>query len=166
MGGGKLGVDRVSDASALVARLIARGLSVATAESLTGGLIAARLTAIPGASACVAGGLVTYSDAAKHRLLGVDAGLLARVGAVSEAVACAMAAGARDRLGVDVAVSATGYAGPQAGPEGEVGLVWFGIATSQGVRALRHRFKGGRDAVREASVASAIGLIAEAIGDQ
>ncbi|MBB3172719.1 nicotinamide-nucleotide amidase [Endobacter medicaginis] len=152
------------DAAPLVAALIARGLRVGTAESLTGGLIAARLTAMAGASACVVGGFVTYTDAAKHALLGVERELLAVEGAVSEAVACAMARGARARLGVDLAVSATGYAGPQAGPDGEVGLVWLAIASAGGVSARRYRFGGDRAAVRDASVDAALALIAEAIG--
>ena len=145
-----------AEAARLVSRLTGLRWHVATAESLTGGLIAASLTAVPGASACVAGGFVTYTDEAKHRLLGVDRAVLAEAGAVSETVAVAMARGARARLRTELAVSATGY----AGPGGDAGLVWLGIATASGAFARQFRFAGDRAEIREASVGAALALLA------
>jgi nicotinamide-nucleotide amidase len=110
----------VTDAN-LAARLVmmcrARGVTVATAESCTGGMIAAAITAIPGSSAVLDRGFVTYSNAAKTEMLGVPEGLIAAVGAVSEAVAARMAEGAKKRAGVEIAVSVTGIAGPDGGSE-------------------------------------------------
>ncbi|HEY5411125.1 MAG TPA: nicotinamide-nucleotide amidohydrolase family protein, partial [Caulobacteraceae bacterium] len=99
-------------AEAVLQRARARGMTLATGESCTGGLVAGALTAIAGSSDVVAGGLVTYSNAAKTRLLGVDAALIAAAGAVSEPVARAMATGAAARLGAGLAVAITGIAGP------------------------------------------------------
>ena len=108
-----------------------RGLTLATAESCTGGLVAGELTSIAGSSDVVVGGAVTYSNQLKERLLGVPAELLERHGAVSAEVAEAMAAGARERLGADVAVSVTGVAGPGGGtPEKPVGLVFLHVAAA------------------------------------
>ncbi|HTA36182.1 MAG TPA: competence/damage-inducible protein A [Solirubrobacteraceae bacterium] len=113
----------------VAARLTERGLTIATAESCTGGLLAARLTERPGASAYVSGGLIVYSDAAKTALAGVDAGLIATHGAVSGEVAEALARGARERLSADVGVGITGIAGPDGGSEQKpVGLVWLSVA--------------------------------------
>ena len=107
-----------ADASTVIAALIARGASVATAESLTGGLVCAALTSVPGSSAVVRGGIVAYSVAVKADVLGVDGDLLERQGAVDPAVAVQMAAGARRVLDSDYAVATTGSAGPDPDPGG------------------------------------------------
>ena len=126
-----------------------RGLHLGTAESCTGGGIGARLTAIPGSSDVYRGGVIAYDNDLKRDLLGVPAELLTRAGAVSAEVAQAMAAGARERLGVDLAVSVTGIAGPGGGSaEKPVGLVYIGVAARSGARATRHQFPGDREDVR------------------
>ena len=143
--------------------LRARAWTLATAESCTGGLIAAALTHVAGSSDVVDCGFVTYSNAAKTRLLGVDAGLIARHGAVSEAVAAAMAQGALAGSGAAIAISVTGVAGPGGGSADKpVGLVWFGCARrGAGVLTVREVFAGDRGHVRAATVARAFGLILE-----
>lgn len=123
--------DEESLEAVVVRSLIERGLSVASAESCTGGMIGARLTAVPGSSATYQGGVVAYADAAKTRHLGVPEALLEAHGAVSEPVALAMARGARERFGADLAVSTTGISGPGGGSdEKPVGLVWIGFASA------------------------------------
>ncbi|HXW76149.1 MAG TPA: competence/damage-inducible protein A [Candidatus Eremiobacteraceae bacterium] len=118
--------------SSLGDALRARGWSIATAESCTGGLVAASITSVPGASVYFRGGVVAYADEVKLRLLGVDQALLAEHGAVSEQTAIAMASGARDRFHADLAVSVTGIAGPDGGtPEKPVGLVYLGLASPE-----------------------------------
>lgn len=151
-------------AAAVIAVATDRGLTLATAESCTGGLVAAALTAIPGSSAVVDRGFVTYSNAAKTALLGVSTDLIERNGAVSEPVARAMADGARDRSGVDLTVSITGIAGPGGGSTDKpVGLVHFGCASKSGVRHEAHRFGDiGREAVRLESVRVALRLLLDA----
>ncbi|AQR62107.1 damage-inducible protein CinA [Brevundimonas sp. LM2] len=148
-------------AQAVIAAATAGGLTLATAESCTGGLVAAALTAVPGSSTAVDRGFVTYSNAAKRELLGVPADLLDQFGAVSEPVARAMAEGARSRAGVNLAVSITGIAGPGGGSaEKPVGLVHFALATGQGVIHAAHRFGDiGREAVRLDSVRVALRLL-------
>jgi nicotinamide-nucleotide amidase len=132
--------------SSVVGRLLAdRRLTLATAESLSGGGVGAAITATPGSSAYYLGSIVAYADAAKEALLGVPAGTLRRHGAVSAEAAEAMAAGARGRFGADIAVSATGIAGPSGGSaEKPVGLVHLGLATAGGVRSERHVLPGSR----------------------
>ncbi len=121
--------ELLQDADALLFELRSRSMRLATAESCTGGLLAGLLTEIPGASATVERGLVTYSNAAKTALLGVDANLMAQVGAVSETVARAMAEGALGRAPVDIAIAVTGIAGPDGGTaEKPVGLVYLATA--------------------------------------
>ena len=154
-------------AEAVLERARARRVRLATAESCTGGLVAGALTAIAGSSDVVEGGFVTYSNAAKASLLGVDAGLIASVGAVSEPVARAMAAGAVRRLGVDLAVSVTGIAGPGGGSaEKPVGLVHFATADAAGEVSHREARFGdiGRDEVRMASVKVALQMLLERLG--
>jgi nicotinamide-nucleotide amidase len=148
-------------AARLVSLCAARGLTVVTAESCTGGLVAGAITAIPGASEVLDRGFVTYSNAAKTELLGVPAGLIEAVGAVSEAVAQRMAAGARIRANADFAVSVTGIAGPGGGSLAKpVGTVWFGLAGRQGELLARHKlFTGNRDEIRAASVIYALELL-------
>jgi nicotinamide-nucleotide amidase len=141
-------------------RCRARGLSLATAESCTGGLVAQRLTRVPGASDVFRGGVVAYSNELKQELLGVAANLLDRHGAVSGAVAEAMATGARDRLGADVAVSVTGIAGPGGGtPEKPVGRVYVSGVTPDGSETLEFDFWGDRDAIRRRAAVSALHLV-------
>ena len=155
----------------LAARLVtlcrARQLTVTTAESCTGGLVAGAITAIPGASAVLDRGFVTYSNAAKTELLGVPAELFGAVGAVSEAVARGMAAGARLRANADLAVSVTGIAGPDGGSvEKPVGTVWFGLATRNSALLARHQlFTGDRDQIRAASVIVALEFLLDGINE-
>ncbi len=141
----------------LLAALEARRMTLATAESCTGGLIAAALTAIPGSSAVVTRGYVTYSNEAKAEMLGVPAELFGTVGAVSEEVARAMAEGAVRASGADLALSCTGIAGPGgATPDKPVGLVFIGCALRGApARVARRVFPGDRAAVRAATVAEA-----------
>ncbi len=149
------------EAETLLAACRARGVILATAESCTGGLIAAALTAIAGSSDVVDRGFVTYSNEAKHDLVGVPMDLIARYGAVSEEVARAMASGALQRSRAGIAVSVTGVAGPGGGSaEKPVGLVCFGLAqTGQPVQTDRQVFPGDRTAIRAATVAHAFSLI-------
>jgi nicotinamide-nucleotide amidase len=126
-----------------------RALTLALAESCTGGLLSARLTEVPGASAFLERSLVTYSNRSKIEELGVDPGLVERVGAVSEEVAAAMAAGVRRVAGTDIGVGVTGIAGPDGGtPEKPVGLVFVSLDGAAGTRVRRAVFPGGRERVR------------------
>ncbi len=139
----------------------ARGWHIATAESFTGGLVAGALTAIAGSSDVVERGFVTYSNAAKSELLGVPAETIAAHGAVSVETAAAMAEGAVARAPVDLAVSATGIAGPGGGSaEKPVGLVILGLARRGGpCRTERQIFAGDRSAIRLAALHHALGLL-------
>ncbi|MGQ0663864.1 MAG: CinA family protein [Pseudomonadota bacterium] len=156
-----------SKAEAVLDACRRRGLKLATAESCTGGLIAAALTEIAGASDVVERGFVTYSNAAKTEMLGVGADLIARCGAVSEEVARAMAEGALARAPADLAVSATGIAGPSgATPEKPVGLVH--LAWARRGRPPVHCarvFAGDRAAVRTASVDLALDMVSARVDD-
>lgn len=138
-----------------------RGWMIATAESCTGGLVAARLTDRAGSSDAVAGGVVSYSNDVKRRALGVDAESLRDHGAVSAVVAQAMARGALDRLGAQIAVSTTGVAGPGGGSEEKpVGTVYIAVATADGPGLVRHvRLPGDRAAVRDRTVTAALHLV-------
>ena len=143
----------------------ARGLMIATAESCTGGLIAATLTEIAGSSAAFSRGYVTYANAAKTQMLGVPAALIEAHGAVSEEVARAMAEGAI--VAADVAIAVTGIAGPGGATPGKpVGLVHFGLAIrGQSTRAEHRIFGGDRSAVRRATVSHALDMLIEALSD-
>lgn len=144
----------------------ARGLWVTTAESCTGGLVGAAITCAAGSSAVFDRGFITYSNAAKIELLGVDEALLREHGAVSEPVARAMAAGARERAAADIGVGVTGVAGPGGGSEGKpVGLVHFGLAHADGSVDHREMRFGdlSRDAIRLEAVRVALELLEEAI---
>ena len=144
-------------AAALGRALRRHKMTIATAESCTGGLVAAYLTAMPGSSDFFLGGFVTYSNAAKQALLGVPAETLRQHGAVSEAAAASMAVGARTRLAVDVAVSVTGIAGPTgASPGKPIGLVYVGVATACGAVVRRRVFSGTRAVIRRAATVEAI----------
>jgi nicotinamide-nucleotide amidase len=138
----------------------AHGLTLATAESCTGGLVAARLTSVPGSSEVVLGGIVAYADEVKRAELGVPAELIAAHGAVSAEVAAAMAHGARERLGADVAVSVTGIAGPGGGtPEKPVGLVYLHAEGPEGGLGREFSFPGDRASIRARSVVGALHLV-------
>jgi nicotinamide-nucleotide amidase len=152
-------------AKALVALATARGLRIATAESCTGGMIAAAITDCAGSSAIFGYGFVTYANEAKTSMLGVDPAVIAAEGAVSEAVARAMAAGALQRSGADLAVAVTGIAGPDGGSALKpVGTVWFGLAKRGAVGiAERVVFPGDRAAIRAATVDHALRLLMAAI---
>jgi len=137
-----------------------RGLSLATAESCTGGLVAARLTSVAGSSDVFRGGVVAYANEVKSTELGVPEKLLARHGAVSAEVATAMAHGIRERLGADAAVAVTGVAGPGGGtPEKPVGLVHLHAQVPDGDRGVELNLPGGRDAVRGRATAAALHLL-------
>ena len=150
----------LEEAAALLAALQARRLTIATAESCTGGLIAAALTAIPGSSMSVLAGFVTYSNAAKAGMLAVPAATIAREGAVSEAVVRAMAAGALLASGADIALACTGVAGPGGGStEKPVGLVWMAAAWRGGTALVNQRiFPGDRSAIRAETVRTCFGM--------
>ena len=142
------------------------GLTVGTAESCTGGLVAGCLTAVPGSSSVVRGGVVSYAIPVKHEVLGVSQQVLDEpgVGAVSSECARQMAEGARRVLGCDVAVSLTGIAGPGGGSaEKPVGLVWFGLASAAGVATEKVVFSGSRAEVRAAAVRHALAMLFAAI---
>lgn len=146
-------------------RLVGGGLSLAVAESCTGGLLAEAITDQPGSSAYFVGGVVAYSNEIKERLLGVPADLLARHGAVSAEVARAMAEGARRRLGADLAVSITGIAGPEAdGTEKPVGLTHIWLAAAGEGEGRRFVFAGDRWRNRRDAVTEALGLLLERLG--
>ncbi|MGN8095938.1 CinA family protein [Methylobacterium sp. 22177] len=160
--------ELLARAEALVAAYAADGRTVATAESCTGGLVAGLLTAVPGSSAVLERGFVTYSNEAKAEAIGVPMHLIRRHGAVSEAVARAMAAGALAASRASVAVAITGIAGPGGGSaEKPVGLVHFGLGQRDGeTRHLERRYGDlGRAGIRRAAVADALGLLEDALGD-
>jgi nicotinamide-nucleotide amidase len=138
----------------------ARGVTLATAESCTGGLVAERLTRVPGSSDVFLGAVVAYANEIKERELGVPAETLAAHGAVSPETAAAMAEGARARLGADVAVSVTGVAGPGGGtPEKPVGLVFLHAVSPDASRSQRVELPGDREAVRQRAAALALQLV-------
>jgi len=144
-------------AAGIIRRCTERGLTIAVAESLTGGLLVASLVAVPGASAVLLGGVVAYNTALKHTLLGVDAGLLAMNGAVDPDVAEQMAGGVRERLAVDgrpatIGVATTGVAGPDSQDGHPVGTVFIGLATAEGTAHGALALTGSRDAIRNAVV--------------
>lgn len=137
---------------------------ISTAESCTGGLIAGALTAVPGSSEVVQGGIVSYSNQIKHKLLHVSEENLQTYGAVSSQVAKQMAEGSRAALNTDVAVAVTGIAGPGgATPTKPVGTVWFGLATDKGCETYLRVFEGDRDAIRNQTVLYALELIEQAL---
>jgi nicotinamide-nucleotide amidase len=145
--------------------LRARGLRVATAESCTAGLLAGRLTELEGSSAFFPGGVVVYENAAKTALAGVPADVIARVGAVSQEVAEALASGAREALGADIGIGITGIAGPGGGSaEKPVGTVWLSVAGPDGARLTRHvQLPGSRADVRDRSTTVAMHLLRQVL---
>lgn len=142
-----------------ITALKARGLTVCTCESLTGGLICATLVDVPGASKVVRGGLITYQTDTKSLLARVDAALIEAKGVVSAEVAAAMAEGARNRLDADIAVSATGMASPGEPDAPPVGTVFVGVASEKGVRTIPLNLTGTRAEIRQATVKAAINAI-------
>lgn len=155
--------ERMAQAEQLLAALRARSLRLATAESCTGGLVSAALTAVPGSSAVLDRGFVTYSNAAKQQMLGVPEATLIAHGAVSEPTARAMAEGAAAQSNASVSVSVTGIAGPGGGgPDKPVGLVHFAAVGPGGLVHRMERFGDlGRDAVRMAALRVALEMLAE-----
>jgi nicotinamide-nucleotide amidase len=149
------------DAAALVAELRDRGLTLAIAESLTGGLLVAEFVAVPGVSAVLNGGVVAYNTALKHSVLGVDASLLEEHGAVHPQVAEQMADRVRSELAVDgrpsdVGLSTTGVAGPDWQDGQAPGTVFLGIAVGRAVRSVRLELSGDRGAIRRATVSESL----------
>lgn len=151
-------------AAELIEECRRRKVHLATAESCTGGMVAARLTAVAGASAVFPGSVVAYANEVKERLLQVPTGVLVGDGAVSGSCAAAMATGVRKLMASDVAVSLTGIAGPEGGTaEKPVGLVWFGLASIAGVTTYKECFKGGRNVVRQQATEYALKLLLQAV---
>lgn len=144
--------DLERTARRVVETFSARGATLGTAESLTGGMIAAAVADVSGASKVLMGGVVSYDPKVKRDVLGVSQVIIDGVGVVSEACAIQMAKGARKILGTDIAVSATGIAGPTGGTEeNPVGTVWLGVSGHKGTFAKKCHFEGDRMAVREQS---------------
>lgn len=155
--------DLIEVAERLQGICLGRGLTVATAESCTGGLVASALTDVPGSSGYVLGGTVAYADAIKVRQLGVQADVLAAHGAVSAQVARAMALGALDRFAADLAVAVTGIAGPDGGtPAKPVGLTYVAVAGPSGTEVRRFSWIGDRAENKYASARAALELLLEA----
>lgn len=141
---------------------LGRGLTVALAESCTGGLVAASITSVPGSSGYFLGGVVSYSDAAKTSMLDVAGAALAAHGAVSAQVAKAMATGVRARFDAALAASITGVSGPDGGSEAKpVGLTYVGLASGDAVAVRRFSFAGDREANREAAALAALEWLIE-----
>ncbi|MGI9127785.1 MAG: CinA family protein [Roseomonas sp.] len=155
----------LDQARGLLTMMGAKGMTLATAESCTGGLIAAALTAIAGSSSVVMAGFVTYANDAKHKMVGVRQESLMQHGAVSAEVAREMAEGARERAGVSLAISCTGIAGPGGATPGKpVGLVFIGCACEGApTQVERHVFPGDRAAIRAATVVAALDLAARSV---
>jgi nicotinamide-nucleotide amidase len=161
IGSGYFGDDELTLPGAIVAELRRRGAWLVTAESCTGGQVADALVSVAGASAVYRGGIVAYDNALKVGQLGVPRETLDRFGAVSEETAAAMARGARERLGGDLALATTGIAGPDGGTaEKPVGLVWFALAAPSGeIETRRLTFPGNRADIRDRATVAALGLI-------
>ena len=154
------GVDDETMEAVVGRELASHGFTVATAESCTGGLVASRLTDVAGSSEYVKGGVVSYTDEVKAEVLGVSRALLVREGAVSEAVARAMAEGVRRKLGADIGVSTTGLAGPGGGTEGTpVGTVFVAIAGSEGIQAEKYLFTGKRGQIKFRASQTALAML-------
>jgi nicotinamide-nucleotide amidase len=146
----------VSDASEIIATLVAHELTIAVAESLTGGLLVAELVAVPGASAVVRGGVVAYATDLKSSLLGVDAALLAASGPIHPDVARQLADGARVRMGADIGIATTGVAGPEGQDGHAPGEVWLGFAIGVDVSAVGLSLGGDRDTIRRDTVSESL----------
>ena len=154
-------------AEAVAMELKSAGLTIAVAESCSGGLIAKRITDVVGASEVFPGGIVAYSNQAKVELVGVHAEAIATDGAVSETVACQLAEGVTDRFGTDVGIGITGIAGPGGGSvEKPVGTVWIATCVHGEVRSFRGRYAGGRDAVRARASQAALAAVYRRLVDR
>lgn len=141
--------------------------TLVTAESLTGGMIAASVAGVSGASAVLLGGVISYAPRVKHEVLGVEQSVIDTVGVVSEACAIEMARGARALMKADVAISATGIAGPTGGtPENPVGTVWLGVSGPKGTAAKQFVFAGDRQSIREQSACEALKQALDAITEE
>lgn len=151
----------MTTAAEVLGLLRERGMTLAVAESLTGGMLAAELVGVPGASEVFAGGIVAYATRLKAQLLGVDADLLAREGAIHPLVAEQMATGARERLGADVGLATTGVAGPDSQDGHPPGEVWIAAATPAGARSLRLELGGDRASIRRETVDAALEFVRE-----
>ena len=149
----------------VIRRATQLGITLGTVESCTGGLVAAELTSVPGASEVYLGGYVTYTNEAKHTLVGVVSKTLETHGAVSEKTAIEMASGCKTHLNCDIAISVTGVAGPGGGSDKTpVGTVWFGLSDGDKTTAvLRHFGALTRDEIRSAAVRQSIELISDAL---
>lgn len=162
LGNSVFGRDDGTLESVVVRALIEKGLTLALAESCTGGLIGSRITDISGSSAAFIAGFVTYSNQAKKELLGVDEQLLGEYGAVSEQVARAMAEGARRVTGADIAISVTGIAGPTGGTAAKpVGLVYMALSAAGKTIAFEHRFSGSRIDIKQRASQAALNMLRE-----
>jgi len=154
--------EMLEAAARVITNAKAHGVTVGCVESCTGGLVGGALTAVGGASAAFGGGLITYSNELKNRLVGVQRKAIEEHGAVSSQVAAHMAMGGCSVLGVNRVVSVTGIAGPDGGTEDKpVGTVWFGLAIGgqEEVKCSLAQFEGGRDEVRMQSVLTALSLL-------
>ena len=151
---------KITQIEVLVQRLKDRKQTLATAESCTGGLLGKSITDISGSSAVYPGGVISYCNRVKHEVLGVDSGLLDRLGPVSAAVAHQMAAGVRRTVGADFGVSVTGIAGPNSDETGRpVGLVYIGATDGRMTLVREYRFDGDRSAVRAQAAEAAADLV-------
>ncbi|OFI36682.1 damage-inducible protein CinA [Arthrobacter sp. SW1] len=150
-------------AAEAVAKAIADGVTVATAESLTAGMVASVLADTPGASGMLQGGVVAYQNSVKAAVLGVPAALLAEAGSVDAGVARAMAEGARTACGADIGVSTTGVAGPEPHDGKDVGTVFVGVATAGGSEAFAYAFDGDRAGIRALALSAALERLLEAL---
>ena len=161
------GFDEETLEQVVVHMLIERRLSVAIAESCTGGMLASRITSVPGSSVVFPGGVVTYSNRIKNEFLGVSEDILSRVGAVSREVAEGMAKAVRERFHVDYGIGITGIAGPDGGtPEKPVGLVWIAIADKDCVVAERNQYLGIRQEVRYRSTQTALTMLRDRLAQK
>ena len=151
-------------ASLIVTKATASGIKIGFADSLTGGMISSCIVSVPGASSCLEGSVVSYSNEVKEGLLNVDPDVIREHGAVSEPCAMQMASGARKALGTDIAVSVTGIAGPSGGSDRKpVGTVYIGYSSKDDCFAEHFVFEGDRDAVREQTVLTAYRILLQHI---
>lgn len=148
-------------AEEIVAQLTQHHLTIATAESLTAGMLSSTIADVPGASAVLQGGVVAYNNTIKHRVLGVSADTLAARGAVDAETAKQMAAGARQRFNADIGIATTGVAGPDPSEGKAVGIVFIALDTADGTTVKLLRFDGDRSHIRKATVAASLQLVAE-----
>lgn len=153
-------------AAALVSLLLEQNLTISTCESCTGGLLAAKLTSVPGVSAVYAGGFVTYTVEMKHALAGVSKKLLKKEGAVSRKTARHMARNTAEKTATDCALSITGNAGPDASEDKPVGLVYIGCTLDGDTQVEKCHFDGNRQEIREQAASEAIRLLYERIRSQ